>query len=219
MKITTLLVDDHAIVRDGLRYVLETESDFQIVGEADNGREAVQLTVQHRPDVVIMDVTMPELNGIEATTQIRARCPDTEVIILSMHRESNYIARAIQAGANGYLLKGSASSEVIQAVRTVNAGRTYFGQTSSDQMNDAYPGRAGADDIEVNDRLAKLSPREQEVLQLVVDGKTSAEIAEDLCLAIDTVKTYRHRLMEKLRLDNVPQLVKFAIKHGLTPLE
>jgi RNA polymerase sigma factor (sigma-70 family) len=219
MKITTLLVDDHAIVRDGLRYVLETESDFQIVGEADNGREAVQLTVQHRPDVVIMDVTMPELNGIEATTQIRVRCPDTEVIILSMHPESNYIARAIQAGANGYLLKGSASSEVIQAVRAVNAGQPYFGQTSSDQMKDAHLSRAEADDIEVRDPLAKLSPREREVLQLVVDGKTSAEIAEDLCLAIDTVKTYRFRLMAKLQLDNVPQLVKFAIKHGLTPLE
>jgi DNA-binding NarL/FixJ family response regulator len=215
--ITILLADDHTVVRDGLRVLLEAHPDLKVIGDASDGREAVRQVIKCRPDVAIMDINMPELNGIEATEQIRQSCPATQVIILSMYGTRKYIARALQAGARGYLLKAASGSEVVAAVRTVQAGHRYLSQEVSDQVIDDYAGRCQASEIE--DPLARLSPREREVLQLVVEGKSSAEIAEILFLSPATVDTYRSRLMQKLDLNDLPSLVKFAIQHGLISLE
>jgi DNA-binding NarL/FixJ family response regulator len=217
MKITLFLVDDHIIVRDGLQALLEAQADFKVIGGAATGREAVQKISQLCPDVVLMDINMPDLNGIEATQQIRTRCPGTQVIILSMHASGEYIQRALQAGAQGYVLKESAGSEVIDAIRTVHRGERYLNQKVSNKIISELifareTNRSG-------NPLASLSPREREILQLVVEGKSSADIAATLSLSSNTVDTYRSRLMRKLGLSDVPSLVKFAIRHGLTSLE
>jgi RNA polymerase sigma factor (sigma-70 family) len=218
MSITIFLADDHTIIRDGLQLILETQPDLSVIGQAADGREAVQQIMRCRPDLVIMDITMPELNGIEATQQIREFSPNSHVIILSMHASSKHILRALQAGAEGYLLKGSASDEVIQAVRAVYNGRRYLSQKISDLLTEEML-RSITTTSEVEDPLERLSPREREVMQLVVEGRSSAEIAEILHLSPKTVDTYRYRVMQKLNLNDLPSLVKFAIQHGLTPLE
>ena len=217
MSITIFLADDHPVLLDGLRLLLETQTDLKVIGTADNGREAVQQIAHCCPQVVILDITMPDLNGLEAMQQIRELCPATRVIILSMHGTTNYILRALQAGADGYLLKGSGSMEVIKAIHAVYAGRRYLSKKISDQAVDDYMRQQQSAVVE--DPLACLSCREREVLQLVVEGKSSADIATMLCLSPNTVKTYRSRLMEKLRLNDVPSLVKFAIQYGVTPPE
>ncbi|MFQ6102095.1 MAG: response regulator [Anaerolineae bacterium] len=216
-KIRVFLADDHAVVRDGLRFLLEAQDDIEVIGAAANGRDAVRQVAKLRPDVVIVDIAMPDLNGIEATWQIRETCPSAQVIILSMHSTSEHVFRALQAGARGYLLKESAGIEVVTAVRAVHAGRRHLSQRISDQMIDDYAHQRGA--VEAESPLARLSPREREVLQLVVEGKSSAEIAAILSLSRKTVETYRSRLMNKLGISGLPGLVKFAIQHGLTPLE
>ena len=217
MSITVFLADDHAVVRDGLRYLLEANPDIQVIGDAADGREAVLLVEQLCPDVVVMDIAMPELNGIEATRNICEVCPSTQVIILSMHSTNEHIVRALQAGARGFLLKESAGIEVVKAVRAVHIGHRYLSQKLSDLLIEDYA-RQYLDNNEVI-LLARLSPREKEVLQLVVEGKSSAEIADILSLSVKTVDTYRSRLMHKLDISDLPSLVKFAIQHGLTPLE
>lgn len=217
MRITIFLADDHAVVRDGLRALLEEQPDFEVVGDAANGRETVRRVGPCCPDVVVMDIAMPELNGIEATRQIHEVCPTTQVIILSMHATTEHIFRALQAGARGYLLKESAGSEVINAVRAVQAGHRYLSQKISEKVIDDYLHQRQAG--ERKSPLASLSPREREILQLVVEGKSSAEIAELLSLSPKTVDTYRSRLMQKLGIGDLPTLVKFAIQHGLTSLE
>ena len=216
MSITVVLADDHAIVRDGLQLLLDTQQDIEVVGSVSNGREAVQAVEQLRPDVVILDIAMPELNGIEATVQIREIHP-AEVIILSMHSAIEHVSRALKAGARGYLLKESAGVEVVNAVRTVHSGHRYLSQKISDQLIDDYVHQR--DLAEAESPLERLSAREREVLQLVVEGKSSAEIAETLFLSPKTVETYRSRLMQKLDIGDVPSLVKFAIQQGITPLE
>lgn len=217
MNITVILADDHAVVRDGLRYLLEAQSDIEVVGDAADGREAVEMVAQLKPNVAIVDITMPELNGIDATIQMRQVCPSTEVIILSMHANKRHIARALQAGAHGYLIKESAGTEVIKAVRVVNDGHRYLSQTISDVVIDEYVSQWHI--MENRDSLELLSTREREVLQLVVEGKSSAEIASILNLSPKTVESYRSRLMQKLDISDIPSLVKFAIQQGLTPLE
>lgn len=217
MSITVLLADDHAVVRDGLRYLLEAQPDIRVVGDAANGRQAVQLVTQLNPDVAIVDITMPELNGIDATEQIRHLCPSTEVIILSMHANTRHIARALEAGAQGYLIKESAGIEVVTAVRAVTSGHHYLSQTVSDAIIADYVFQRR--NSEHTSPLESLSPREREVLQLVVEGKSSAEIAAVLNLSPKTVESYRSRLMQKLDIGDLPSLVKFAIQQGLTPLE
>ncbi len=217
MSITVFLADDHAVVRDGLRVLLEAQPDISVVGDAANGRETVRRVAQLRPDVAVVDIAMPELNGIEATQEIGKVSPSTEIIILSMHSTTEHIFRALQAGARGYLLKESAGIEVVNAVRAVHAGHRYLSQKTSDKLvNDYVRQRQAAD---AKSPLARLSPREREVLQLVVEGKSSAEIASTLSLSVKTVETYRTRLMHKLGISDLPGLVKFAIQHGLTPLE
>jgi len=214
MTIKVLLADDHAIVRDGLKMVLQAQADIRVIGEATDGLEAVQQAVQHEPDVAIMDIAMPVLNGIEATEQIRDRCPETEVLILSMHSNSEHVFRALQAGALGYVLKESAGAEVIDAVRCVYAGKRYLGGKIADTVIEDYIRQR-----HTASPLESLSPRERQILQLVVEGRTSAEIAEVLSLSPKSVETYRSRLMQKLGISDMPSLVKFAIQHGLTSLE
>jgi DNA-binding NarL/FixJ family response regulator len=213
MTIRVLIADDHAIVRDGLRALLEAERDIQVVGDAADGRDAVRQAAQLCPDVVLVDIAMPELNGIEASRQIREVCPSAHVIILSMHSTAEHIFRALQAGARGYLLKESAGQEVIAAVRAVHAGQRYLSHKISNQALDDYARQREPGPLD------RLSPREREILQLVVEAKSSAEIAALLSLSPKTVETYRSRLMDKLGVGDLPGLVKFAIQHGLTPLE
>ncbi|MBI3161145.1 MAG: response regulator transcription factor [Chloroflexi bacterium] len=214
MTITVYLVDDHRILRDGLRMLLELQGDIRVIGEAEDGRKALDGILSARPDVVLMDITMPELNGIDAAQGILLKLPRTKIIILSVHSDREHVYRAFQAGAVGYLLKESAGDEVAKAVRAVSQNRQYVSEKLSDSLPPNY------------DRLPKetspierLSAREREVLQLTVEGATSAAIAEKLSLSPKTVDTYRSRLMEKLGVQNLPELVRFAIKHGLTPPE
>jgi len=216
MAIRVLLVDDHAVVRDGLRFLLEAGGNITVVGEAADGRQAVRQVQALLPDVVVMDIAMPELNGIEATEQIRQACPSTQVVILSMYATKEHILRALRAGANGYLLKESAGQEVVDAIRAVRAGRRYLSQSITETVIDDYVHERQAPPAQ--SPLERLSSREREILQLVVEGKSSTEIAEILYLSPKTVETYRSRLMRKLGLSDLPSLVKFAIQHGLTPL-
>ena len=217
MSITVFLADDHAVVRDGLRVLLEAQPDIRVIGDAADGRETVRRVTRLCPDVVVLDIAMPELNGIEAAREITQVCPSTQVIFLSMHSTTEHIFRALQAGAHGYLLKESAGIEVVNAVRAVHAGHRYLSPKISDSLIDDYVHQRQV--AEAQSPLARLSPREREVLQLVVEGKSSAEIAGILSLSLKTVETYRSRLMQKLDISDLPSLVKFAIQHGLTPLE
>lgn len=217
MAIRVFLADDHGVVRDGLRLLLEAQGDITVVGDAADGREAVRQVQELGPDVVVMDIAMPELNGIEATYQLREMCPAIQIVILSIHSAPEHILRALRAGARGYLLKESAGTEVVEAVRAVHAGRRYLSQRISDTVIDGYLRQDPGD--RVRSPLESLSPREREVLQLVVEGKTSAEIGKILFLSPKTVETYRSRLMQKLGINGLPGLVKFALQHGLIPLE
>lgn len=211
MKITVLLADDHAVVRDGLRVLLQQSADIRVVGEAADGRDAVQLAQELKPDVVIMDITMRELNGIEAARLLREHCPATRVVMLSMHSNSEHVFRALEAGASGFVVKESAGEEVAAAVRAAHAGQRYLSRAIAalESTLQSRSGRASP--------LDSLSARERDVLQLVAEGRTSAEIAATISLSPKTIETYRVRLMKKLRVNSVADLVKFAIEHGLTP--
>jgi DNA-binding NarL/FixJ family response regulator len=214
MPIRVLLADDHAIVRDGLRALLEPQADFEVVAAAADGREAVRLAARLHPDVAVMDIAMPGLNGLEATEQIADHTPATQVIILSMHAAPEHIFRALRAGARGYVLKDAAGAELFDALRAVHAGRRYLSHAISEAVIDDYLSqRRRAHPLEA------LSAREREVLQLTAEGRSTAEIARLLALSPRTVETYRSRLMQKLGLADLPALVKFAIQHGLTSLE
>jgi RNA polymerase sigma factor (sigma-70 family) len=214
MTITVFLVDDHRILREGLGLLLQGQSDIRVVGEADNGREAVTKILAARPDIVLMDITMPELNGIEAARQIRSESPSTKIIILSVHSDSEHVFQVFQAGAQGYLLKESAGSEVVKAVRQVDAGQRYLSARLAEAGFEEY-----MDQRERRSPLEKLTDREREVFQLTVEGNSSAEIAQKLALSPKTVETYRSRIMEKLAVEDITGLVRYAIKHGLSPLE
>jgi DNA-binding NarL/FixJ family response regulator len=219
LSIKIFLADDHAIVRDGLTALLESQPDLEVIGTAADGREAVHQVGQLQPDVAILDITMPELNGLAAARQIVELCPNTQVIILSMHGTSSHVFEALQAGARGYLLKATAGANVVEAVRTVHAGQRYLSAQVMDLVVEHSLSPQSAQQDEMPDPMACLSPREREVLHMVVEGKSSAKIAETLHLSPKTVETYRSNLMKKLELRNLPELVKFAIKHGLIPLE
>jgi DNA-binding NarL/FixJ family response regulator len=213
MTIKVLLVDDHTVVRDGLCFLLDAQKDIHVVGVASDGLEALKEAERLRPDVVVMDIAMPRLNGIEATRRFRKAFPVMKVLILSMHESSEYVYRALEAGAKGYLVKESAGPEVAVAIRAVHAGRRYLSATITDTVVEQYiRGCKNASPLE------SLSAREREILQLVVEGSTSAQVAEQLALSVKTVETYRSRIMRKLGISDLPALVKFAIQHGLTPL-
>jgi DNA-binding NarL/FixJ family response regulator len=215
--IKVFLADDHAVVRDGLRYILEAQADITVAGEAGDGLQAVEQVLKLKPDVVVMDIAMPQLNGIEATRRILEELPRTRVVILSVYSSAEHIYRALKAGARGYLLKESAGAEVVKAVRTVHAGRRYLCDKITSAMIDTYIQQREA--VEAKSPLERLSSRERQVLQLVVEGKSSKEIADILHLSPKSVETYRSRLMQKLGVHDIPGLVKFAIQHGLTTLE
>jgi DNA-binding NarL/FixJ family response regulator len=214
MQITVFLADDHRVLRDGLRILLETQDDIKVVGEAENGRKAIDSVIKIKPNVAVMDITMPELNGIEAAQIIHENLPETGIVILSIHSDLEHIFRALQAGANGYLLKESAGSEVISAVRAVFLGRRYLSPSIRDTMMEAY-----MQDRQIQSPLELLSMREREVLQLTVEGHTSAAIAERMDLSPKTIETYRSRLMGKIGVRDLTELVRFAIKHGITPID
>lgn len=216
MTITVFIADDHAVVRDGLRSLLEEQPDIEVIGDASNGRDAVSRVAQLCPDVAIVDVAMPELNGIEVAKKISEACTFTRVIMLSMYSTSEHIFRALQSGASGYLLKESAGIEVVNAIREVHAGGRYLSKKISEKGIESYLRQR--ESIEAKSPLASLSSREREILQLVVEGKSSSEIGDLLHLSQKTVETYRSRLMHKLGVSNLPGLIKFAIQHGLTPL-
>jgi DNA-binding NarL/FixJ family response regulator len=209
MPLCIIIADDHALMRDGLKALLAGELDMKVAGEASDGREAVRLYLQMRPDIVLMDIAMPELNGIEALRAIRERCADARVIVLSMHSDVEHVSRAFQAGASGYLLKEAAGTELKQAIRCVSQGRQYVSPALA-QME--IHSRAGAPP---DCTLENLSARERQVLQLVVEGKSSAQIAAIVHLSPKTVETYRSRIMKKLHVSDVAALVKFALKHGI----
>lgn len=215
MTARILLADDHKILREGLRVLLESQNGLRIVGEADNGRAAVQLAVQLKPDVVIMDVGMPELNGIDATRQIVRQCPRTRVIALSMHSDGQFVTGMLKAGAAGYLLKDSAFEELHDAVQTVLQGKVYLSPSVTGTIVDGYIRSQPAQPADI----ASLTPREREVLQLLAEGKTTKQIAQILQVSVKTVETYRRQLMEKLNTQSVAELTKFAIRVGLTSLE
>jgi DNA-binding NarL/FixJ family response regulator len=213
--ITVFLADDHAVVRDGLRALLEAHADLRVVGDVGNGRAAVREAGTLRPDVVVIDIAMPELNGIDAAAQIRASSPATQVVILSVHADSEHIFRAFKAGALGYVMKEATGQEVVQAVRDVHTGRRYVSPRIADTVAADFVRMRH--DAPERGPLERLSAREREVLQLVAEGKSSAEIAARLLLSVKTVETYRSRLMEKLDIHDLSGLIRFAILHGLTP--
>ena len=217
MKIKVFIVDDHKMVREGFRLLLETDPDIVVLGEAGNGRDAVKKVINESPDVVLMDIAMKGLNGIEATEQIVKEYPAIKVIILSMHSSSLHIFRAFKAGAMGYILKESAGEDVIKAIHMVNNGRMFLGEKVSRLMVQDYVKTREIKDI--NDPLARLSPREREILQLLVEGNSNSEIAEILYLSPKTIETYRSHLLKKLGISDLPGLVKFAIQQGLTAIE
>ena len=206
--IRVLLADDHAMVRKGFRLILEAQPDMEIAGEAGNGRDAVELTEKLHPDVVVMDVAMPELNGIEATRRLAASSPHTRVLALSMHKDSVYVREILRAGARGYLLKDSIDTDLISAVRAVAKGDGYISPGVSDAVLSDYRRH-------VTDPLDLLTSREREVLQMIAESKTNKEIAVLLNLSVYTVEAHRGKIMEKLNLHSTGELVRFAVRHGL----
>jgi DNA-binding NarL/FixJ family response regulator len=217
LKIRVLVADDHAIIREGLRVMLGNQPDMEVVGTAANGREAVRLVDEHEPDIVVIDISMPELNGIEAISQMLPRHPRIKVIVLSIHETKPYVYRTLKAGAKGYLIKETAGLEVVDAVRAVYRGERYLSQRISDLLTDVAFRKLEMP-MEVSP-LERLSSREREILQLVAEGKTSQEIAERLSISPKTVDTYRSRLMHKIGVEDMAGLVKFAIQHGVISLE
>lgn len=215
MPFRILIADDHAVIREGLKIILESQGSMTVVGEAINGRDALEKSLALKPDVIVMDITMPDMNGIEATRLIHGQLPSVRIIILSMHHSREHVFRAIQAGASAYLLKESAGTCVFAAVQTVMRGGSYFSEGVEPPPNMSQAGNKSR----IPSPLESLSQREREVLQLVVEGNTSAEIAESLNLSPKSVETYRSRLMLKLGVGNVPSLVKFALLHGITPTD
>ncbi|HTS78466.1 MAG TPA: response regulator transcription factor [Bryobacteraceae bacterium] len=206
--IRILLADDHVLVRQGFKMILSAQPDMQIVGEAANGRETVEQCEKLQPDLVLMDVTMPELNGIEATRRIATASPRTRVLALSMHKDAVYVREILRAGARGYLLKDSAEADLIAAVRSVAKGEAYLTPAVSDAVLTDYRRH-------VTDPLDLLTTREREVLQMIAEGKTNKEIATSLNLSVYTVEAHRGRVMEKLNLHSTGELVRFALRSGL----
>jgi DNA-binding NarL/FixJ family response regulator len=214
MAISVYLVDDHAVVIDGLSCLLHAETDFKVIGRANNGRTAVEEIGRLSPGVVTMDIEMPDLNGIEATRLIHREHPKIRIVMLSRHSSPEYVFRALQAGATGYLHKISAGSEVIGALREVHAGNRFFSKQIAEIVADGYAG----EHLSIGP-LRGLSPRERQVMQMLVEGASKATIADALILSPRTIETYRVRLMQKLGISNLPALVKYAIRHGVTSID
>jgi DNA-binding NarL/FixJ family response regulator len=215
-KITVLLAEDHMIVREGFRKMLELENDFEVVGEAEEGRKAVALALKLRPDVVLMDIAMPLLNGLEAARQVLKALPATKVVMLSAHADDAYVKNAADSGAVGFLLKQTSAHDVCRAIREVKKGNTFFSPSVSkrkerlDRHNPRSPGRPGQDK-----KIAQLTSREMEVLQLIAEGKANKETAAELGIGIKTVEKHREHLMEKLDIHDTAGLTRYAISAGI----
>jgi DNA-binding NarL/FixJ family response regulator len=216
MSIRIVLADDHKILRAGLRAMIVEQPDMEVVGEAENGRVAVNLARTLSPDVVVMDIGMPDLNGIEATRQIVAEVPGVKIIGLSMYSDRRYVAGLFGAGASGYLLKDIEFEELIEAIQAVVAGQVYVSSGVTGVVIEDYVHRISGNEA---GGISVLTPREREVLQLLVEGRSTKQIAYELEVSIKTVESHRHRVMEKLDLHNIADLTKYAIRAGLTSLE
>jgi two-component system response regulator NreC len=211
--IRIIIADDHPFLRTGLRHVLEEHAMFKVIGEASDGREAVRLAQESRPEVAILDIGMPNLNGIEAARQICDSLPHTSVVVLSMHSDEAYVLRALKAGARAYLLKQSAEADLVAAVKAVNEGKTYFSPAVSQMLMNDYIRQMR--DRNVDDSYDLLTPREREILQLVSEGKSNKDVANLLNLSVYTVETHRSNIMDKLNLHSVPELILFAVRKGI----
>jgi DNA-binding NarL/FixJ family response regulator len=211
-RITVLLADDHEIVREGFRKLLEAEDDLEVIGEAQNGRQAVELTRKLRPSVVVMDIAMPLLNGFEATRQIRKAFPSTNVVVLSAHNDDAYVEQAIAYGAAGFLLKQTSSHDLSRAIRTVQKGNTFFSPSIARRLHDEkMPAGGGA----LGKKVARLSSRELEVLQLIAEGNANNQTAAELGISIKTVEKHRQNLMAKLNIHEISGLTRYAISAGI----
>jgi DNA-binding NarL/FixJ family response regulator len=208
-----VLADDHTIMRHGLRLVLERQPDFAVVGEANDGREAIEVVVRENPDIAIMDIGMPLLNGIEAAKRIAEERVKTAVVILSMHSDESYILKALRAGARGYLLKDSAEIDLIQAIRAVSAGKAFFSPAVSSVLADDYLRQIQQQGVE--DPYELLTARERELLQLIVELKSTKDIAGLLGISPRTIDTHRGNLMQKLNVHSIPELLLYAMRKGL----
>jgi DNA-binding NarL/FixJ family response regulator len=206
-----LLADDHAMLRDGVRMVLEAHPGFEVVGTADNGAEAVALAHSLQPDIAVLDVAMPELNGLDATREIRACCPETEIVILSMHEGEDYLREALRAGAAGYVLKRAAAKELVGAIQAVQRGESYLDPALTRTLISDYVRKVDRTDLPAD----ALTERELEVLKLVAEGLTNRQIAAKLDISIKTVQSHRANLMDKLDLHDRTELVRYAIRRGL----
>jgi DNA-binding NarL/FixJ family response regulator len=216
MSISILLVDDHKIIREGLKSLLVQNVGLEVVGEAENGREAMEIAQQCKPDIIVMDVSMPELNGIEATRQLFAELPDTKIIALSMHSDKRFVAGMLKAGAAGYLLKNSAFDELVDAIKTVRGNETFLSSKIAAVVIDDYISYVKQ---EAHAQENPLSPRECEVLQLLAEGKATKQIAADLFVSVKTIESHRQNIMKKLDIFNLADLIKYAIREGYTSLE
>jgi len=211
--IRILLADDHTVMRNGLRLLLERQQNLTVVGEASDGRETVRLAEQLSPTVVVMDIAMPNLNGIEAARQIMAANPDIAIVILSMHSDESYVIRALKAGARAYLLKDSAEGDLIAAIHAINDGKSFFSPAISRILVEDYMRQLEQKHVE--DTYELLTAREREILQLLAEGKTNKEVAAMLNLSIYTVETHRTHILQKLNLHNVPELILYAVRKGI----
>lgn len=209
--IRVLIADDHTIVRSGVRLLLQTEDDIEVVGEAENGKEAVELAVKHQPDIVLMDIAMPEVDGLEATSQIKAQCPKTSVLVLTMHRSDDYFFEMLKMGASGYVLKAAETDELIHAVRVIARGDVYLYPTMAKKLLHDYLDKVGCREPSEE----SLSRREKEIFQLLVEGFSNSEIAKKLVISPSTVHTHRINMLKKLNLSNRHELIQYAKQRGI----
>ena len=212
-SIRILLADDHTVMRGGLRLLLERQANLQVVGEASDGREAVELAASQKPDVVVMDIAMPHLNGVEATRQIVAKNPNIAVVILSMHSDESYVIRSLKAGARAYLLKDSAEADLIAAIHAITEGKSFFSPAVSRILKEDYVHQLN--EMGAEDSYELLTNREREVLQMVAEGKSNKEVANILNLSLYTVETHRTHILQKLNLHSVPELILYAVRKGI----
>jgi len=213
MSIRILLADDHTVMRSGLRLLLERQHNLQVVGEAADGREAVELAASEKPDVVVMDIAMPHLNGVEAARQIASRSPQTAIAILSMHSDESYVIRSLKAGARAYLLKDSAEADLIAAIHAITEGKSFFSPAVRKILKEDYMHQLA--EMGAEDSYELLTNREREVLQLVAEGKSNKEVANLLNLSLYTVETHRTHILQKLNLHSVPELILYAVRKGI----
>jgi DNA-binding NarL/FixJ family response regulator len=214
-RISVLIVDDHKIMREGLKSILDKYDDIRIAGEAANGIQAIEMAGEAQPDVIIMDINMPDLNGIDATERIKARYPKTKVLALSMHSDRGFLIKILKSGASGYLLKDCASDELVKAIQTIMNNSIYISPVLIDDLVREYVTMASGKDVS---NITHLTSREREVLQKIAEGMSAKEIAYDLNVSVKTIETFRHRISEKLGLHSVAELTKYAIREGLTSL-